>query len=434
MRRPYPLCAPLAAFLLPAFAGCVSDSLKFARKPTSPASAAPTPIVEQVDYSERPAATYSVDGAPVQPSPTSAAPLGGFYATPSSAPGCPAPVADPASVPPSLPAFNPSPSSSTSPAAPGSVPLGDFGAADQREERRLREELLEARADARRQIDANESLLRQTATYRRDAEETVAALRRQNAELAEKNRVLLADAAELRAEREFLERRRRLQDAATRRPSTTVVVPNNSVAALDLRLSDPKILPIRRDGDVATIELQDDLLFKPNSNEFSEEGKDRLRLLATDVLRRYPTNVLAIQGHSDLDPARPEDALSAQAASVQKAYLVAEFLVEETGVARNQTIVGGSGAVSPIVSNENETNRRRNRRVEIAIRPETIVPRFELARSALAPTSAPSSAVDSSRTAASTVKSNENPQTVSAAKTDKTGLAPAPGAAKRIVR
>ncbi len=431
MRRPYPLCAPLAAFLLPAFAGCVSDSLKFARKPTSPASAAPTPIVEQVDYSELPAATYSVDGAPVQPSPTSAATLGGFYATPSSAPGCPAPVADPASVPPSLPAFNPS---TPAPAAPGSVPLGDFGAADQREERRLREELLEARADARRQIDANESLLRQTATYRRDAEETVAALRRQNAELAEKNRVLLADAAELRAEREFLERRRRLQDAATRRPSTTVVVPNNSVAALDLRLSDPKILPIRRDGDVATIELQDDLLFKPNSNEFSEEGKDRLRLLATDVLRRYPTNVLAIQGHSDLDPARPEDALSAQAASVQKAYLVAEFLVEETGVARNQTIVGGSGAVSPIVSNENETNRRRNRRVEIAIRPETIVPRFELARSDLAPTSAPSSAVDSSRTAASTVKSNENPQTVSAAKTDKTGLAPAPGAAKRIVR
>jgi len=432
MRRPYPLCAPLAAFLLPAFAGCVSDSLKFARKPTSPASAAPTPIVEQVDYSELPAATYSADGTPVQPSPTSAAPLGGFYATPSSAPGSPAPVADPASVSPSLPAFNPS---TPAPAAPGSVPLGDFGAADQREERRLREELLEARADARRQIDANESLLRQTATYRRDAEETVAALRRQNAELAEKNRVLLADAAELRAEREFLERRRRLQDAATRRPSTTVVVPNNSVAGLDLRLSDPKILPIRRDGDVATIELQDDLLFKPNSNEFSEEGKDRLRLLATDVLRRYPTNVLAIQGHSDLDPARPEDALSAQAASVQKAYLVAEFLVEETGVARNQTIVGGSGAVSPIVSNENETNRRRNRRVEIAIRPETIVPRFELARNDFESAPLPEPlGLDASRTAASTVKSNKNPQTVPADKTDKTGLAPAPGAAKRIVR
>lgn len=432
MRRPYPLCAPLAAFLLPAFAGCVSDSLKFARKPTSPANAAPTPIVEQVDYSELPAATYSADGTPVQPSPTSAAPLGGFYATPSSASPCPAPVADPASVPPSLPAFNPS---TPAPAAPGSVPLGDFGAADQREERRLREELLEARADARRQIDANESLLRQTATYRRDAEETVAALRRQNAELAEKNRVLLADAAELRAEREFLERRRRLQDAASRRPSTTVVVPNNSVAGLDLRLSDPKILPIRRDGDVATIELQDDLLFKPNSNEFSEEGKDRLRLLATDVLRRYPTNVLAIQGHSDLDPARPEDALSAQAASVQKAYLVAEFLVEETGVARNQTIVGGSGAVSPIVSNENETNRRRNRRVEIAIRPETIVPRFELARRDFESAPLPEPlGLDASRTAASSVEPSANARPVPADQANKTGLAPASGAAKRIVR
>ena len=368
MRRSFPPFAPLVAALLPTLVGCASDSLTFARKPNASANAATPPIVEKVEYSELPAATVAACPAP-DGTPTSAAPLGGFYATP-------APAADPASAPPSLPAFNPSPSS----AVPGSVPLGDFGAADQREERRLREELLEARADARRQVDANESLLRQTATYRRDAEETVAALRRQNAELAEKNRVLLADANELRAEREFLERRRRLQDAATRRNSSTVVVPNSSVAALDLRLSDPKILPIRRDGDVATIELQDDLLFKPNSNEFSEEGKNRLRLLATDVLRRYPTNVLAIQGHSDLDPARPEDALSAQAASVQKAYLVAEFLVEETGVARNQTIVGGSGAVSPIVSNENETNRRRNRRVEIAIRPETIVPRFELAR------------------------------------------------------
>lgn len=370
MRRSLPRCAPLAAALLPTFAGCASDSLNFARKPTAPAT---TPIVEKVEYSELPAAPCPAPAPSVQTTPPNAT-LGGFYAPPSNS-AVSAPV-DPASVPPSLPAFNPSSNAATAP-----VPSGDFGAvAEQREERRLREELLEARADVRRQVDANESLLRQTATYRRDAEETVAALRRQNAELVEKNRALLADANELRAEREFLERRRRLQDAATRRDASTVVVPNSSVAALDLRLSDPKILPIRRDGDVATIELQDDLLFKPNSNEFSEEGKDRLRLLATDVLRRYPTNVLAIQGHSDLDPARPEDALSAQAASVQKAYLVAEFLVEETGVARNQTIVGGSGAVSPIVSNENETNRRRNRRVEIAIRPETIVPRFELAR------------------------------------------------------
>lgn len=419
MRRSPLFCAPPLAALLPAFVGCVSDSLNFARKPTASASAAPTPIVEKVEYSELPAAE-----ATVQPTPSTAS-LGGFYATPSSASACPAPGVDPASVPPSLPAFNPS----TPAAPPGSAPLGDFGAADQREERRLREELLEARADARRQVDANESLLRQTATYRRDAEETVAALRRQNAELAEKNRVLLADANELRAEREFLERRRRLQDAATRRPSTTVVVPNNSVAALDLRLSDPKILPIRRDGDVATIELQDDLLFKPNSNEFSEEGKDRLRLLATDVLRRYPTNVLAIQGHSDLDPARPEDALSAQAASVQKAYLVAEFLVEETGVARNQTIVGGSGAVSPIVSNENETNRRRNRRVEIAIRPETIVPRFELARSDLEPT--PLSArldAETSQTAAPSAK------TAKTGKANKTDADSASNAPRRLVR
>lgn len=347
--RPVPFVPALVAAFAPTLAGCVSDSLKFAR-PTSAANA-PTPIVESVDYSEIPAAT-----------PPSSPPLAGFYETPS---------ADAAATPPALPAFNPT----TATPAPG-----DLGADELRESRRLREELLEARADVRRQVDANESLLRQTATYRRDAEETVAALRRQNAELAEKNRVLLADAAELRSERDFLERRRRLQDAASRRAPSTVVVPNNSVAGLDLRLSDPKILPIRRDGDVATIELQDELLFKPDSNEFSDEGKDRLRRLATEILRRYPTNVLAIQGHSDLDPARPEDALSAQAASVQKAYLVAEFLVEETGVARNQTTVGGSGGVSPIVSNENETNRRRNRRVEIAIRPETIVPRFELAR------------------------------------------------------
>ena len=428
MRRSFPPCAPFAAALLPAFAGCVSDSLTFARKPTAPASAtaAPTPIVEKIDYSELP------DEVSVQSAPSNGN-LDGFYATPSSASVRPVPAADPAAVAPSLPAFNPS----TPAVAPASAPLDDFGAAEQREERRLREELLEARADARRQVDANESLLRQTATFRRDAEATLAALRRQNAELVEKNRVLLADAAELRAERDFFERRRRLQDAASRRNSS-IVVPNNSVAGLDLRLSDPKILPIRRDGDVATIELQDDLLFKPNSNEFSEEGKERLRLLATDVLRRYPTNVLAIQGHSDHDPARPEDALSAQAASVQKAYLVAEFLVEETGVARNQTIVGGSGAVSPIVSNENETNRRRNRRVEIAIRPETIVPRFELARRDLKPSPlTPPSAPDASTAAAPTTDSDQfkkSDKLVASPKIDVPDVGAAANETQRIVR
>lgn len=409
--RPVPFVPALVAAFAPTLVGCVSDSLKFAR-PTSAANA-PTPIVESVDYSEIPTATPA--SAPASATPPSSPPLAGFYETPS---------ADAAATPPALPAFNPT----TATPAPG-----DLGADELRESRRLREELLEARADVRRQVDANESLLRQTATYRRDAEETVAALRRQNAELAEKNRVLLADTAELRSERDFLERRRRLQDAASRRAPSTVVVPNNSVAGLDLRLSDPKILPIRRDGDVATIELQDELLFKPDSNEFSDEGKNRLRRLATEILRRYPTNVLAIQGHSDLDPARPEDALSAQAASVQKAYLVAEFLVEETGVARNQTTVGGSGGVSPIVSNENETNRRRNRRVEIAIRPETIVPRFELARADDATTperAAPSDAAPDDQTG----KIDKTGQLVQEAKIAAPGLDAASNPPKKLVR
>lgn len=392
-RRSFDSSAPLYVALGTAIfvGGCSSDSLKRPFSTTSgPTSIGAATLADSSTPSPGAGASTIVAGTDYVEATNAATPtLGTTYYRAETATASSNPPQPPAP----LPSFYAnSPDNAISASSVNAAPLPPYPAAPTsdvatpyetdayqnnfQEATRLREELIAARADVKRQVDANESLLRQSATLRRDAEEAVAELRRENAELAEKNRVLLANASELQAERSLNERRLQIQNAALRKAPTTVVVPNNSAANLDLKLSDPQILPIRRDGDSPTIELQDALLFEPNdSTRLSEEGKTRLRILATEILRRYPTNVLSIQGHSDADPARlGDDPMRVQAESVQKAYLVAEFLADETGVARNQTIVGGCGAVRPIVSNETETNRRRNRRVEISILSETVVP------------------------------------------------------------
>ncbi|MBR4833215.1 MAG: hypothetical protein IKU86_02625, partial [Thermoguttaceae bacterium] len=78
MQRPVLFVPTLAAAFAPTLVGCVSDSLKFARKP--PAPNAPTPIVESVDYAEIPGAapTSTVSGYPPA-APTPSGPFGGFY-------------------------------------------------------------------------------------------------------------------------------------------------------------------------------------------------------------------------------------------------------------------------------------------------------------------------------------------------------------------
>ncbi|ROR29844.1 OmpA family protein [Inmirania thermothiophila] len=83
-----------------------------------------------------------------------------------------------------------------------------------------------------------------------------------------------------------------------------------------------------------------------------------------DVLRRYDRTVIHVVGHTD--STGPEG--YNQALSERRAEAVASFLVAQ-GVPAERILTEGRGEREPVAPNDTPEGRRRNRRVDIVIRP-----------------------------------------------------------------
>ena len=81
-----------------------------------------------------------------------------------------------------------------------------------------------------------------------------------------------------------------------------------------------------------------------------------------DAMQRYPEMTMEIRGHTD-DQGAEDYNLEL---SEERAEAVADFLVEK-GVDRSRLSVRGYGETNPLVANDSEENRRRNRRTEFVI-------------------------------------------------------------------
>ena len=98
-----------------------------------------------------------------------------------------------------------------------------------------------------------------------------------------------------------------------------------------------------------------------NSTELSATTKANLNKLA-DILTDNPDTNINIYGHTDSKGADDyNQKLSERRANAVKSYLVSK------GVASHRMYAMGMGENSPIASNETESGRAQNRRVEFAI-------------------------------------------------------------------
>ncbi|TDE17093.1 OmpA family protein [Dyadobacter psychrotolerans] len=103
------------------------------------------------------------------------------------------------------------------------------------------------------------------------------------------------------------------------------------------------------------------LYFKQSDYHLSDENKLRLDSIAA-WLSSDPTHFLRITGHTDnTGPANLNHILSEYRARVAYHYL------EEKGAARGQMKYTGAGSNSPNAANDIETNKIKNRRVEIQL-------------------------------------------------------------------
>ena len=76
---------------------------------------------------------------------------------------------------------------------------------------------------------------------------------------------------------------------------------------------------------------------------------------------------ISVSGHTDDFQVADELHLNNWDLSAKRAVSVASELIRAPGFDRNRLIVVGHADTRPLVPNDSELNRRRNRRVEIAI-------------------------------------------------------------------
>ncbi|MCL2933597.1 MAG: OmpA family protein [Trichodesmium sp. MAG_R03] len=115
--------------------------------------------------------------------------------------------------------------------------------------------------------------------------------------------------------------------------------------------------------DASMITLPSYILFESDSNKISFDGRVIVDNLISE-LRNYKDITISVSGHTD----NTGKAKVNQEKSFLQAEAVAEYLSKNLGQ-RYRLLAIGYGEFRPIAENDSQTNRQRNRRIEVKIDP-----------------------------------------------------------------
>ncbi len=118
---------------------------------------------------------------------------------------------------------------------------------------------------------------------------------------------------------------------------------------------------VERVGEGIKLTFNSQLLFDFGKTDLKESNKSDLQRFA-ETLKEYPETDLLIVGHTDdVGSESFNKKLSRQRAGAVSSYL------GNLGVSSSRLRIEGHGELQPTTSNDTESNRSQNRRVEIAI-------------------------------------------------------------------
>jgi outer membrane protein OmpA-like peptidoglycan-associated protein len=121
----------------------------------------------------------------------------------------------------------------------------------------------------------------------------------------------------------------------------------------------------RVDDNTLMVHFDSDVLFNVDSSTVDASGRDTLDGVA-EVLNQYAKTAVVVEGHTDSTGSEEHNqALSERRASSVRAYLAAR------GVDANRIAALGFGESAPVASNDSESGRQQNRRVDILLRAKT---------------------------------------------------------------
>jgi outer membrane protein OmpA-like peptidoglycan-associated protein len=122
---------------------------------------------------------------------------------------------------------------------------------------------------------------------------------------------------------------------------------------------------VTRNGDNITLNMPSGITFALNSADLNAQFYSALDGVSM-VLKEYDKTVIEVAGHTDSSGSDQYN----QALSERRAQSVAGYLGSH-GVKQQRLITIGAGEAHPVASNDNDTGRAANRRVELTIVPVT---------------------------------------------------------------
>ena len=165
---------------------------------------------------------------------------------------------------------------------------------------------------------------------------------------------------------------RHLVEVKSKSDSLNMVLTNNLTRSLsreELKEVDVQVLK-----GVVYISLADNMLYKSGSYEINDRAAETLSKIAK-IIKDYKDYDVLIEGNTDNVP------VNASAASMKnirnnwdlsclRASSVVQALQNQYGVDPKRLTAGGRGEYNPLVANDSETGKLRNRRTQIIIAPK----------------------------------------------------------------
>ena len=118
---------------------------------------------------------------------------------------------------------------------------------------------------------------------------------------------------------------------------------------------------VRRVGEGIVVEFKDKVLFGFDQSDLGTTAQQSINKL-NDVLKKYPDTNIEVIGHTD-DKGTDE---YNQNLSQRRATAVANYL-KANGIVASRIVTKGMGESDPKVTNDSDSNRAENRRVEFVI-------------------------------------------------------------------
>ncbi|MCX7748874.1 MAG: OmpA family protein [Clostridia bacterium] len=107
-------------------------------------------------------------------------------------------------------------------------------------------------------------------------------------------------------------------------------------------------------------------LFKSGSALLEADSKPTIQDIG-QILKKFKSNDIRIEGHTDTDPINTHEFPSNWELSSSRAVNVLRLLIDKAGISPKQISAVGYGEFSPEFPNDSEINKSRNRRVDIII-------------------------------------------------------------------